>query len=120
MPSGGDPPDPGLPQAVFDALHVMSYDSTNWAFKDSLGKVNYMFVEKKPGGAVDQGRWFYGTDSEGQTSPRGQVPSQTFTIIKNGTYNPSSGLVNYSGSNYRFRLARDLSAGKQVAAAIAV
>ncbi len=48
MPLGEDPPDPGLPQSVFNALTAMDYDSGAMAFDDS-GVNNYMFVQKKSG-----------------------------------------------------------------------
>ncbi|MBI2898467.1 MAG: hypothetical protein HYY06_33255 [Deltaproteobacteria bacterium] len=96
----------------------MSYDSTNWAFR-SGADLYYMFVERQTG-AIACGRWFDATDSQGSENPRGQIPQFTYTVIHNGTYNPTTKLVSYAGNNYRFRLQRDLSAGKQVSAAIAV
>jgi hypothetical protein len=117
MPTGSDPPSPALSATVFNALHVMTYDSAAWAFK-SGASLEYMFVEK--GASADQCQWFYGTDTEGGINPRADIPSNTYTIIKNGTYNSGSGTVSYGGSNYKFRLERDLSAGKQVAKAVVV
>src|SRR5262245_39576849 len=101
MPTGVGPPDPGLPQSVFNALNGMSYDSTNLAFSDS-GTLNYMFVEQ--GESEDVARWFYGTASEGGNHPRAKIPQNTYDIIHGGTYNTSDSTVAYSGRNHRFAL----------------
>jgi len=117
MPVGGTPPDLGLPQPVFDALHGMAYDSANRAFK-SGSNLYFMFAETKPG-VQDGAQWFYGTNAEGGINPKGFIPQITYDVIHNGTYNPSNGTVSYSGSNYRIRLMRDTT-GKPWAEAHAV
>ena len=116
MPAGGDPPDPALPQAVFTALHSMTYDAAAMAFK-SGADLYFLFVERKPGGSVDQGRWFYGKDSEGGKSPKGQIPQITYDVVHGGTYNPTTGKIAYGGHNYFLWLMRETSSGKQLAQA---
>jgi hypothetical protein len=94
----------------------MTYSSTAKAFVDASNNNNYLFVENDGNGAA---RWFYGTDAEGGTNPRGQVPSLTFNVIRYGTYDSQTGTVAYDTDSYRIRLERD-SSGAHVANAYIV
>ncbi|MBI4702690.1 MAG: hypothetical protein HY744_16330 [Deltaproteobacteria bacterium] len=106
MPGGSDPPDPRLPQSVFDALHPMTYDSTDMAFVDGQGTKYYMCVERQSG-YPERCQWFYGTDAEAAANPLGKIPQATYNIIHNGTYVPASYAVSYRSVNYKFQIARD-------------
>jgi len=116
MPYGDVPPKPNLPQAVFDALHPLDYDSAHQAFTDGSGVFYYLFVQKKQGGNADEAEWFYGTDAEGGVNPRGQIPQATYDVFSGGSFR--HGTVTYKGDRYAVRLARD-SGGTHIAEAIA-
>lgn len=116
MPTGADPPPVALPQAVFNALNGMTYNSTARAFRDASNNNIYMFVEDDGNGGA---RWFYGTNTEGGVNPRGEIPTLTKDVILGGTYDTQTGAVDLEGTNYKFRLERD-SNGVPVAKAYIV
>ena len=116
--SGSDPPDPELTSTVFSALAAMTYDSNALAFKNAQNDLIYMFVER--GQTSEDTRWFYGKDSEGGTSPRGQIPQITYDVIHGGTLNTQTQKISYQGKYYRIRIYRDQATGKQLAKAIDV
>ena len=107
MPTGNDPPDPDLPQSVFDAVHAMAYDSTAQAFKNTSGTKYWLFVQKKSGGSYDQASWFYATETEGASNPKGLIDQNTFNVISGGTFNSSNNTISYQNGSYRVRLKRD-------------
>ena len=118
MPSGNGPPDPSLPQAVFNALHPMTYNASNSAFADAGGNLLWLFVQVKggTGSTYDQASWFYATDTDGGTSPKALITQATATVIQRGTFNTTNDCIDYSGLHYRIRLSRD-TAGHQNAEA---
>ena len=116
--AGLDPPDPELTSTVFNALAAMTYDSTAMAFKDANNNLIYMFVER--GQTTEDTRWFYAKDSDGGTSPRGQIPQITYDVVHGGTLNTQTQKISYAGKSYRIRIFRDYSTGKQLAKAIEV
>ena len=120
MPSGTEPPILKMPQGVFNALSLLSYDSDNMAFKTDTGALYFLFGEKQIGGLHDQAEWFYATDSEGGSNPKAMIPQITATVILNGTYNSSDGTITYQSQPYRIRLMRDTGTGNQLAQAFAL
>jgi hypothetical protein len=116
MPAGTDPPDLGMPQALFNTLHGFTYNATAKTFVNAAGVQQFLYAQKKTGGSYDQGEWFYGTASEGGSNPKALVPQLTYDVIHNGTYNTSDATVTYTSQKYRFRLKVDAS-GAQVAEA---
>jgi hypothetical protein len=114
MPIGDTPPVGILSQSVFDAVHAMTYDTTNKCFLS--GSTQYfLFVEKSSTSELPQ--WNYGTaaDADYHNNPRGQISSTVYDILKNGSYN-ADGSVSRSMKKYRFRLERDANGVDQVAA----
>lgn len=119
MPTPQAPPILNVPQAVFNGLTNLDYDSTNEAFEDaSTTTLYYLFVEEKSSGS-DCGIWQYATDSQGSDNPRGQIPQLTYDIFSGGTYNSSENAIDYNRKTYKFRLERDAS-GNHIAKAVEV
>jgi hypothetical protein len=117
VPNPADPPDPGLPQAVFDAIHGMSYDSAAESFKSGSTKY-WLFLERKSG-TIDVAQWQYAMDTEGGVNPRGLINAATYNVVHGGSYDPANGTISYQGSNYRIRIKRT-STNKLYAEATAV
>lgn len=118
MPFGSSPPDPGMPQPVFNALRAMAYDPSKEAFA-SGGLLYYLGLQRKNGGSSECGEWFFGTDAEIAENPLGRVSQLTYDVIHGGTYIPN-GTIAYQGSNYRIRVTRNAQNSKQYGTAIVV
>lgn len=117
MGYGSGPPDPGLPQAVFNALHAMTYNSTNKAFADAGGSMYWLFMQQKVSFThYYEATWFYATDTDGSTSPKGLISQTTANVITGGTFDTTNDCIDYSSLHYRIRLSRDVS-GNQYAEA---
>ncbi len=119
MPVGGDPPDPEMPSAVFNALAAMTYDSQNMAFKDANNAYHWLYVERKTGTITDS-RWFQGLASEQGTSPKGLIPQLTYDVIHGGTLDTQTQKISYQNKDYRIRIYWDSQNAKQLAQAVAV
>lgn len=119
MPTPDPPPLLNVPQAVFNGLTGLDYDSSNLAFEDtSTSTLYYLFIEEQSSGSAC-GVWQYATDTQGSANPKGQIPQETYDIFSGGTYNSSENAIDYNRKTYKFRLERDAS-GTQIAKAVEV
>ena len=92
-----------MPETVFNALRLMNYDAGNQAFS-SGGTLYYLFAERTPGTQADRVRWWNATVAQGGNKPKGLVPQLTYNVVHSGTYNRTTGTINYQGANYLIRL----------------
>jgi len=120
MPTGNEPPILGIPQAVFDAISAMAYDSETQAFKDSRGTLYWLFVEQVSATESDRGRWFHATSGDGGSNPIALIPQQTYTVIHDGLYETSDGTISYDGRSYGIRLERNRNTSVQLAKVVVV
>jgi hypothetical protein len=119
MPTPTAPPTYNVPQAVFNGLTNLDYDSANDAFKDSAtSTLYYLFVEAQSSGSAC-GVWQYATPLQGVLNPRGKIPQLTYDIFSGGSYNSSKNAIDYQAKTYKFRLERDAT-GTSLAKAIEV
>ena len=104
MPGGDPPPDPGLPETVFNAIKAMAYNAASQAFS-SGGSLYFMYVEQIPSTGYDRARWWQATTAQGANKPKALVPQATYTVVHNGTFNRTNETIRYNNQNYRIRLA---------------
>jgi len=103
MPGTTDPPRPGLRSDVRNYLVACVWDSVQQRVEDTSGNPVAAWLNQDGTPAITNPvRWEVGTTSSAGTSVQAKIVSGTFTIIKNGSYNQQTGIVSYSGKNYRF------------------
>lgn len=105
-----DPPRPGMPSTVKNALAAMDYDSNNLAFTDGTNTY-YLFPERDTGTSA---KWFYDTGANAGVCPKCKVHYFTFKVIKYGTLQ-QDGTILYEGTYYRIALEWDSSLGALIA-----
>lgn len=112
MPFGGDPPQTGMPQGVFNTIHGYGYNATSQTFVDANNNPVYLGVEGTLNGA---GQWFCGSLTDMRNNPAALIPQLTATVIQNGTW--ANGKVSYNNSTYSIRFERDPQTAKDIAKA---
>lgn len=106
MPGTSDPPRPHLSSAVRNYLAGCSWDAGQSRVEDGSGNAVSAWLNQSGAYGIDDPvRWEVGTTTSAGTSVQATIPNASFTIVKNGTYNSNTGLVSYSGKNYRFAFA---------------
>ncbi len=106
MPGTSDPPRPHLSSAVRNYLVGCSWDAGQSRVEDGSGNPVSAWLNQSGAYAIDDPvRWEVGATSTAGASVQATIPNGTFTIVKNGTYNQTTGLVTYSGKSYRFVFA---------------
>lgn len=103
----GTPPDPGFPQAIFNFLNPLTYDSQNFGFRDSQNVLYFLYCEIDTGGASNAVNWNYAASTFTGANPRALISSSAATVINNGTYNTANKTVTYKGVDYHFQMKRD-------------
>ncbi len=103
MPGTNDPPRPSLHSDVRSYLVACVWDAGQQRVEDTSGNpVTAWLNQDGTPGITNPVRWEVGTTSSAGTAVQVAIPTATFTIIKNGTHNQTTGIVTYSGKNYGF------------------
>lgn len=105
MPNPTDPPRPSLESSPYADLSSCGWDTKDGVVNGS-GVQIFVWLNILPSSTIGKTvevYWEVGTAAQAGQAVRATIPQDAFDIIKNGTYDPGTGLIAHQGEDYSFR-----------------